>query len=121
MVRVKNTVTVGTSKYSYFANDIYGGLAGVTGVTRAPSPDNTVYTDSLTKENFGDGIVTRLKARAVTGTPGTAGAKYKDFTIVCTAEKLKPALAGLPSKTITVGSVTWDIVGARVPGRRRFS
>lgn len=121
MARVKNTVTVGTDKYSFYGNDVYSGLAGVTGVVKAPIPDNTVYKDSLTKENFADGLVVRLKARATTGTAGTATYKAKDFTIVCAVEKQKSALAALPSKTIAVGSTIWDVVSARVPRRRRFS
>lgn len=121
MPRVKNTVTVGTEKYSFYGNDIYSGLGGATGVVKAPSPDSTVYTDSLTAENFAEGKVVRLKARGVTGTAGTASYKSRDFTIVCATEKQKSALATLPSKTITVGSIVWDIVGARVPRRRRFS
>jgi hypothetical protein len=121
MARVKHTVTIGTEKYSYRANDVYRNLGGVTGVVVSPNPDNTVYKDSITKENFADGQVIRLKARAISGTPGTASAKAKDFTIVCTVEKEKSALAALPSKTIQIGSITWDIVGARVPRRRRFS
>jgi hypothetical protein len=121
MAKVKHIVTVGSDKYSYRANDIYGELAGVTGVTKAPTPDNTVYKDSLTAENFGDGIVVRLKARGVQlNTDGTVK-KSRDFTIVCVADKQKSALAGLASKNIKVGTETWDLVGARIPRRRRFS
>jgi hypothetical protein len=36
-------------------------------------------------------------------------------------DKEKAAIAGLDSKQITVDSKTWDLVGARVPQRRRFS
>lgn len=125
MARVKNTVTVGTDKYSFYGNDIYSTLAGVTGVVKTVIPDTTVYKDSLTKENFADGIVVRLKARGVNGEPGTAGYKTRDFTIVCAVEKQKSALAALPSKTITANvagtSLVWDLVSARIPGRRRFS
>jgi hypothetical protein len=121
MAIVKHTVTIGTEKYSYRGNDIYGSLAGVTGVVRSPNPDNTVYKDSITKENFADGQVIRLKARAVVLASNGTVSKSRDFTIVCTVEKEKSALAALPSKTITVGSVNWDIVTARVPRRRRFS
>lgn len=125
MARVKNTLTVGTDKYSFYSNNLYENLASVTGVVKSPLPDNTVYKDSLTKENFADGIVVRLKARATNGTPGTAAYKSRDFTIVCAVEKQKSALAALPSKTITVATgtstLTWDIVSARVPRRRRFS
>lgn len=125
MARVKNTVTVGTDKYSFYGNDIYDSLAGVTGVTKAPNPDNTTYKDSLTAENFADGIVVRLKARGISVTAGSAANKVKEFTIICTAEKQKSALAALPSKKITVtagtGTVTYDLVSARIPRRRRFS
>jgi hypothetical protein len=125
MARVKNTVTVGTDKYSFFGNDIYGSLAGVTGVVKSPIPDNTTYKDSLTKENFADGIVVRLKARGVSTTAGSAANKTRDFTIVCAVDKQKSALAALPYKTITVtnatGTITYDLVSARVPRRRRFS
>jgi hypothetical protein len=121
MPRVKNTVTVGTEKFSVYGNDVYGNLGGVTGVVKSPIPDNTVYTDSLTAENFSEGKVIRLKARGITGTPGTASYKSRDFTLICAVEKQKSALASLPSKTITAGSITWDLVSARVPRRRRFS
>jgi hypothetical protein len=121
MPRVKHIVTVGTEKYSYRASDIYGDLAGVTGVTKAPSPDNTTYTDSLTAENFSEGKVIRLKARGVQLESNGTVKKSRDFTIVCTSEKSKSALASLPSKTIKVGAETWDLVSARVPRRRRFS
>jgi hypothetical protein len=121
MPKVKHTVTVGADKYSYRANDIYGDLGGVTGVAKSPNPDNTTYKDSLTAENFSDGIVSRLKARGVQlNTDGTVKAS-RDFTIVCATDKIKSALAALPSKTVKVGTITWDIVSARVPRRRRFS
>jgi hypothetical protein len=121
MPLTKHIVTVGSSKYSYRANDIYGELAGVTGVTKAPSPDNTTYTDSLTAENFSDGIVVRLKARGVQLNSDQTVKKSRDFTIVCVADKQKSALAALPSKNIKVGAETWDLVSARIPRRRRFS
>lgn len=121
MPRVKHTVTIGTEKYSYRGNDIYGQLGGVTGVVKSPSPDNTTYTDSLTAENFSEGKVIRLKARGVQLDSSGKVAKSRDFTIICTAEKSKSALAALPSKNIEVGIEKWDIVSARVPRRRRFS
>ena len=121
MPKVNNTVTIGTQKFSYRANDIYKDLGGVTGVVKSPVPDNTVYEDSITKANFAEGQVIRVKARGVVLGAGGVVTKSRDFTIVCAADKLKAALGALPSKKITVGSITWDLVGARVPQRRRFS
>ena len=121
MPKFTHTVTIGTEKYSYRANDIYANLSGITGVVKSPTPDNTVYKDSITKANFAEGQVVRLKARGVITGAGGAVTQSRDFTIICTAEKLKSALGGLASKTIVVGSLTWNLVGARVPQRRRFS
>jgi hypothetical protein len=118
--KVKHIVTIGTAKYSLRATDIYGELGGVTGVTKAPENDTTNYTDKLTAADFSNGLVARIKARGVVITNGVV-TKSRDFTIITTAEKLKSALAGLDSKKIKVGEVTWDITGARVPLRRRFS
>jgi hypothetical protein len=119
--KVKHIVTIGSNKYSLRAGDIYGELAGVTGVTKAPANDTTNYTDKITSADFSNGLVTRVKARGVVLTNGVV-TKSRDFTIIVTAEKLKSALAGLDSKKITVaGGQVYDLIGARIPQRRRFS
>lgn len=117
--KVKHVVTIGTEKYSVRLADIYGSFGGATGIVKAPANDTTNYTDKIEKEEYSEGKVVKLKARASTGT--APNVKYKDFTIHCIAEKQKSALANLDSKTITIGNVTWDIQSVRIPGRRRFS
>jgi hypothetical protein len=119
--KVKHIVTIGSNKYSLRASDIYGDLGGVTGVTKAPANDTTNYTDKITSADFSNGLVARVKARGVVLTNGVV-TKSRDFTIIVTAEKLKSALAGLDSKKITIaGGQVYDLIGARIPQRRRFS
>jgi hypothetical protein len=121
VARVKHILTIGTAKYSLRANDIYADLGTVTGVTKAPASDNTNYTDKIKAHHFAEGIVIRLKARGVTlNTDGTVK-QSRDFTIITTPDKEKSALAGLDAKTIKIDAVTWNLTGARVPQRRRFS
>jgi hypothetical protein len=116
---VKHIITIGTEKFSLRAPDIYANLGSATGITKAPTPDNTNYAGKIGSYDFASGKVVRLKAR---GTRTEGSTTYsREFTIVTTPDKEKAAIAGLDSKQITADSKTWDLVGARVPQRRRFS
>jgi hypothetical protein len=116
---VKHIITIGTEKFSLRARDIYENLGTATGVTKAPTPDNTNYAGRIESHDFASGKVVRLKAR---GTRTEGEVTYsREFTIVTTPDKEKAAIAGLDAKQITDDSKTWNLVGARVPQRRRFS
>ncbi len=117
--KVKHILTIGADKYSFKAPDIYGSVGSTLGVTKAPSPDNTIYTGRLGSDSFSDGTAIKLKARGVSGTGATK--KVRDFTFIVAFEKAKSALATLESKTVTADSVTYDLTSARIPQRRRFS
>jgi hypothetical protein len=119
--KVKHILTIGSEKYSFRAPDIYADFGSATGVTKAPTTDNTNYTGKLNKGDFSDGKAIKIKVRAVKTTDKGVIEKTKEFTVISSFEKAKNAVANLDSKKITVDSVTWDIQTARIPQRRRFS
>ena len=121
--KIKHILTIGTEKYSLRVPDVYGNFAGSTGIVKAPNPDTTVYTGKVTKDDYSNGKLMRLKCTATSGSGSTK--KTKAFTVLCALDKAKSALASLESKTISVAddgtTATWDITNAYVPQRRRFS
>jgi hypothetical protein len=119
--KIKHILTIGSEKYGFRAPDIYGELKDLTGVTKAPTPDNTTYTGKLSKSDFADGVAVKMKARTAQYNSDGSIKAAKEFTVISSFEKAKNALAGLDAKKITVDSATWDIETARIPQRRRFS
>lgn len=119
--KVKHILTVGSEKFSFRAPDIYGDFAGSTGVTKAPTPDNTNYTGKLGSQDFSNGKCIRIKIRGTSTPSGATSPVARDFTVISSFEKAKGALANLDDKKVVVGNITWDIQSARIPQRRRFS
>lgn len=126
ILTVGDVAGIGGDKYSFQAPDIYGNFNGVTGVVKAPNPDNTEYKGKLTNEDFATGQCIKLKCRAKSSNL-VGQTTTRDFIVVAAFEKAKNSIANLDSKTITtggiagVGSTTWDIATVRIPRRRRFS
>ena len=119
--KVKHILTIGSDKYSFYAQDIYANLGAQSGVTKAPANDSTVYRGELTRDSFYDGKAIRVKARGTAAASGNTPGKSRDFTFVLSFEKAREALPNIGSKTVTVGGLTYNLGKARIPGRRRFS
>jgi hypothetical protein len=79
---IKHIITIGSEKFSLRAPDIYSNLGSATGITKAPTPDNTNYAGKIEAHDFASGRVVRLKARG-TRTEGTT-TYAREFTIVTT-------------------------------------
>jgi hypothetical protein len=118
--KIKHIMTIGTEKYSFSSADIYGDFGSQIGITKAPSPDTTDYKGKITKDDFSNGKVIKIKARGSIVANGVV-TESRDFTFQVPMEKARAALANLDSKKVTVNSKTYDLGSSRIPQRVRFS
>jgi hypothetical protein len=119
--KIKHVVTIGTDKYSMSAPDIYGNLGSTVGVTKAPTPDNAIYKGKIKNVDFADGKMIKIKSRGTVLNSDGSVKESRSFTFNVPMEKARQALADLESKSVTVGTVTYNLGEARIPQRRRFS
>ncbi len=132
MARLKTTkhiLTVGNEKYSLKVPDIYSDFKTIVGVEKAPSPDTTVYTDKLNKDDFSNGKAIRIKVRATKKNIVGNSTEKREFTIICAFSKAQNALANLEGEEISIPGIggetvvgeKWIISTARIPRRLRLS
>lgn len=126
ILTVGDVAGVGGDKYSFKAPDIYANIGTTLGVVKASENDTTIYKGRLGSQDFKEGRVIKLKARAET-TDLLGKKKTRDFNIVTAVSNVSNAFGHAPEKKITIGGVggvgatDWDIKTLRIPRHRRLS